>query len=77
MGSAGYLGRKVLHAVLTLWFVISFNFFLFRVMPSDPIALLARSQHLSREDVEEQIANLGLDLPLFPEQYVRVHGRTP
>jgi peptide/nickel transport system permease protein len=70
VGSAGYLGRKVLHAILTLWFVISFNFFLFRVMPGDPIALLARSQHLSREDVEEQIANLGLDQPLFPQQYI-------
>jgi peptide/nickel transport system permease protein len=69
VGSAGYLGRKVLHAVLTLWFVITINFFLFRVMPGDPIALLARSQHLSREDVEEQISNLGLDLPVW-EQYV-------
>ena len=75
MGTAGYLGRKVLHAVLTLWFVISFNFVLFRWMPSDPIALLVRSQHLSREDSAEQLANLGLDLPI-PQQYVRYMADT-
>jgi peptide/nickel transport system permease protein len=75
VGTAGYLGRKVLHALLTLWFVISFNFILFRVMPGDPIGLLARSQHLSRQDQEEQRANLGLDLPL-PQQYVRYMADT-
>ncbi len=75
MGTFGYLGRKVLHAVLTLLFVISFNFVLFRWLPGDPILLLARSQHLSREDIAEQIGNLGLDLPL-PQQYLHYMGDT-
>jgi peptide/nickel transport system permease protein len=73
VGSLGYLGRKVLHAIFTLWFVITMNFFLFRVMPGDPITLLARSQHLSAADVEEQIHNLGLDLPKW-QQYIHYMG---
>ncbi len=69
MGARRYLLRKTLHALATLLFVLAFNFYLFRVMPGDPILLLARSQHLSRADVAEQIHVLGLDRPL-PEQFV-------
>ena len=50
MGALGFIARKVAFALFTLWFVIIFNFFLFRVMPSDPIELLARGQRLTEED---------------------------
>jgi peptide/nickel transport system permease protein len=63
VGSRSYLLRKVVHAISTLLFVIAFNFLLFRMMPSDPVQLLARSQHLSREEVTEQIEALGLCVP--------------
>ena len=69
MGSRRYLLRKTLHAVATLTFVLAFNFYLFRVMPGDPVQLLARSQHLSRADIAEQIDRLGLDEPL-PQQFL-------
>jgi peptide/nickel transport system permease protein len=69
VGSQRYLIRKVLHALATLLFVLAFNFYLFRIMPGDPISLLARSQHLSRQDVAEQISALGLDRSL-PAQFV-------
>ena len=64
-----YIGRKVGWAVLTLWFVLTANFFLFRVMPGDPVALLARSQRLSRAALERQREIFGLDQPL-PQQYL-------
>ena len=38
----GYLIGKVIQAMLTLLFVITFNFFLFRIVPGDPAALLLR-----------------------------------
>ena len=66
---ARYIGRKVGWAVLTLWFVLTANFFLFRVMPGDPVALLARSQRLSRAALEHQREIFGLDQPL-PQQYL-------
>ena len=35
--------RKVLEALVTLAFVLVFNFFLFRIMPSDPVKLLTQA----------------------------------
>jgi peptide/nickel transport system permease protein len=64
-----YLFRKVVQAVMTLLFVLTFNFFLFRILPGDPVALMARSERLTPEDVAAQRAALGLDQPL-PQQYV-------
>ena len=63
------VGRKSGWSLVTLWFVLSFNFFLFRIMPGDPIALLARSQRLSPAALIEQRRILGLDQAL-PLQYV-------
>ena len=51
MGSRRYLLRKSLQALVTLWFVLTFNFFLFRVLPGDPVATLARSERLTPDDV--------------------------
>jgi peptide/nickel transport system permease protein len=65
----GYLARKAGWALLTLFFVLTVNFFLFRVMPGDPVALLARSQRLSPEAMEQQRQLFGLDQPLW-QQYV-------
>ena len=67
--SARYLVRKLGWALLTLWFILTANFFLFRVMPGDPVALLARSQRLSASALEHQRQVFGLDQPLLA-QYV-------
>jgi len=62
--------RKVLQAFLTLLFVLTFNFVLFRVMPGDPIALLLRgTSAITPEVIAELEKDLGLDQPL-PQQYV-------
>jgi len=68
MGSRRYLLSKCLQAVVTLWFVLTFNFFLFRVLPGDPVGLLARSEHFTPEDVARLQHDQGLDLPML-EQY--------
>jgi peptide/nickel transport system permease protein len=65
----GYIGRKLGWALLTVWFVLTFNFFLFRIMPGDPVALLARSQRLTPEATEQQRKLFGLDQPI-PQQYL-------
>lgn len=67
--TARYLARKLGWALLTLGFVLGVNFFLFRVMPGDPVALLARSQRLTPQAVEEQRQLYGLDQPLV-QQFV-------
>jgi peptide/nickel transport system permease protein len=76
VGSRRYLARKLLHALATLGFVLAFNFFLFRVMPGDPVRLLARSSlHLTRAEQAKQIAEFGLDQPL-PQQFLTYLGST-
>ena len=57
-------------AILTLAFVLVFNFFLFRVMPGDPTTLLLRGTSALREEtIQELEQDLGLDQPL-PRQFV-------
>jgi peptide/nickel transport system permease protein len=75
MGARRYLLSKILQSLVTLLFVLTFNFFLFRVLPGDPIGLLARSEKLTEADIAEQRATLGLDQPL-PQQYVTYLGQT-
>jgi len=64
-----YLISKVLQALLTLAFVLAFNFFLFRAV-GDPAAQLLRGHTgISRAAVLQLQRQLGLDLPL-PSQFV-------
>jgi peptide/nickel transport system permease protein len=67
VGARRYLLRKTLFAVVTLFFVLAFNFFLFRVMPGDPVAMLARSERLTPAEVAEQQALYGLDEPMLQQ----------
>jgi peptide/nickel transport system permease protein len=67
---------KVLQAIFTLAFVLTFNFFLFRGV-GDPVAQLLRDSRgdLSRSAALELERELGLDLPL-PQQFVHYVGQT-
>ena len=67
MGSRRYLLSKTLQAVVTLWFVLTFNFFLFRILPGDPVAVLARSEKLTPDDIARLQHDLGLDLPMVAQ----------
>lgn len=70
MGTRRYILGKVAQAFLTLAFVMVFNFFLFRVIPGDPAALLLRgTSAFNPGNVAEIQAELGLDKPL-PQQFL-------
>jgi peptide/nickel transport system permease protein len=63
-----YLIAKILQAVLTLFFVLAFNFFLFRGL-GDPTQLLAKQRgNLTQSALADLRAQLGLNLPL-PQQF--------
>ena len=68
--SARFVGRKVLGALVTLIFVIVFNFFLFRVVESDPVGTLVRGRNLTEEQQQRLSEEFGVDQPL-PEQFRR------
>ena len=70
MGTRRYILSKVMQAFLTLAFVMVFNFFLFRVIPGDPAALLLRgTAAYNQQNVEQVTHDLGLDRPL-PGQFL-------
>ncbi|MHB8399604.1 MAG: ABC transporter permease [Candidatus Limnocylindrales bacterium] len=69
MGGLRYLGRKLVQVALTLLAVVTFNFYLFHVLPGDPIKLLARAGNLQPEDIARLRELFGLDQSL-PVQYL-------
>jgi peptide/nickel transport system permease protein len=70
-----YLILKVLQALLTLVFVLAFNFFLFRGL-GDPTQLLSKGKaQMTPAALADLKAQLGLDLPL-PQQFVHYVGQT-
>ena len=62
------LGAKLVGAVLSLAFVLVFNFFLFRVLPGDPAKNLTRNRLVPAEQVEVLRESFGLGKPL-PQQF--------
>lgn len=58
---ARYAGGKLLGSLGALFFMLVFNFFLFRVLPGDPVRTLARNRLVSDEQVDELRRTLGLD----------------
>lgn len=61
--SGRWLAGKVTASLLTLVFVIVFNFFLFRVM-GDPTTQLARLPNASPAELQKLRADYGLDKPI-------------
>lgn len=69
-----WLTGKVIAAILTLVFVIIFNFFLFRVM-GDPTTQLARLPRATPQEIEKLQAQYGVDKPVTG-QFVDYVGDT-
>jgi len=66
-----YVARKVFAAFVTLFLVLVFDFMIFRLLPNDPLDVLARSVGASETDkVEELTKQYALDQPIFPDQFV-------
>ena len=71
-----YLLRKITFALITLAIVITLNFFLFRVLPGDPIrSVIGRNIKISIETQEALRTQFGLDKPIFPDQFLATLGQ--
>jgi len=66
----GYAINKLAQTIATIFFVLTFNFFLFRILPGDPFSLLFRGPGFSRTLVNTLNSQFGLDQPLWL-QYVK------
>ena len=65
MQRSDYMIRKTFSALATLAVVIVFNFFLFRILPGDPVKGLIHSVRMTREAQENIKAKFGLDKPVW------------
>jgi peptide/nickel transport system permease protein len=72
--SPRWLAGKIGAALLTLVFVLVFNFFLFRVM-GDPTTQLARLPRATPDEIQKLRSNYGLDKPITG-QFVDYAGDT-
>lgn len=68
-GRARYFGSRLVGSVGALFFMLVFNFFLFRVLPGDPVRTLGRNRLVSDKQLAELRETLGLDQSL-PQQFV-------
>ena len=64
-----YPTRRIAQAIITLFVVATFNFWLFRLLPGDPARLIARESRLSPEAFAELRESFGLNDPAW-EQYL-------
>jgi peptide/nickel transport system permease protein len=65
MKQSRFLLKKISWALLTIFFVVLFNFFLFRVLPGDPARSGVRDPRLTQEAVEAIRVRFGLDKPVI------------
>ena len=70
MSKLKYIGKKLMQLILTLYAIITFNFILFRIMPGDPIRLLARSGAISAESIARIKELFGLDQPMWMQYFI-------
>jgi peptide/nickel transport system permease protein len=65
MQRSDYLIKKIGFAISTLIVVIVFNFFLFRILPGDPVKLIIHSPRMTAESQERIRISFGLDKPVW------------
>jgi peptide/nickel transport system permease protein len=61
----GYVLRKLGQTVLTIFVVLVFNFFLFRIMPGNPVRILIRNPKISAEALQRITEQFGLNQSKF------------
>ena len=66
-GMLRYTGRRLLTGLGTLIFVVFVNFFIFQLLPGDPLARYKGARNISAEDLERLRAEL--DAPVW-EQFI-------
>lgn len=67
--NAAYIGKRLLGAAVSLVAVIFTSFFLFRIIPGDPVRVMTHGRPVTIEQKEALAREFGLDKPML-EQFV-------
>lgn len=71
-GRSRFILKKVLGSLLTLAFVLVFNFILFRIIQDDPIGSLFRGRNVPQEKVEQLRIAFGLDQSMWTQFWLYI-----
>ena len=69
MDVKSYFLQRVLQSFVTIFAALSIAFLLFRIIPGDPVAMIARDPRLDASQMAILRASFGLDKPLY-QQYL-------
>jgi len=64
-GTARFVLTKILEAVVSVVLVVVLFFFLFRMLPGDPVAAMTRDRVTSPQQIAELREKMGVDKPVF------------
>ena len=67
-----YVIRRLIDSFSTLFFIIVANFFLFRLMPGDPIKLMIKSQRLTQSMIAHLEQLYGLNKPMWQQFFIYI-----
>lgn len=67
MSKRWYLLKKFSQSILTIFIVLVMNFFLFRIMPGNPLRILIRNPKVPPETLARVEEQFGLNEPLFTQ----------
>ncbi len=70
----GYLFNKFVQALITVFIVLVMNFFLFRIMPGDPIRVLIRSPKITSDALERVREQFGLNESKLVQFWIYLKG---
>lgn len=71
-----YLVKKIIQSGVTIFFVLVFNYFLFRVMPGNPLAMIMRNPRASQEAIERTRELFGLNESWYVQFWIYVKQLT-
>ena len=72
MSTHKYILHRLIDSISTLFFIIVANFFLFRLMPGDPIKLMIKSYRLTQSMIAHLNQLYGLDKPMWQQFFIYI-----
>ena len=64
------LSEKFGYFLITLFLIVTLNFFLFRILPGDPVRMLFRDPRMTPQDLASLRSMFGLDQPIQVQYYL-------
>lgn len=65
-----FLLKKLYQSMITIFLVLILNFFLFRVMPGNPLSMIVRNPNASPEAIEKIKHLMGMDQPMYVQLWL-------